>query len=173
MRGASEGFKNEFLKDELLKDWIRSTKNLCLNKVDIFWNFPKNSKIPKRIPRFWKYPIPYIALGGRKPFRACYFWYPSRHHFYKFYKKYSGSIIEIEKSYWFLLSEPNPWQLTWLTYSQMRRSKEQSKWNVDFYLSRYVNMYPILTFIKNKDKPSFEFLICCSNPDMFDWSLSH
>lgn len=92
-----------------------------------------------------------------------FFWGPSRHHFYNFCK--SDSIIEIEKSNWFLLSEPNPWQLTWLTYWQMRRSKEQRKWNVDFYLSRYVNMYLILTFIKNKDDSSFEFSSCCSNPD--------
>ena len=44
----------------------------------------KPSKIPKnfikmstnfllKILRFWKYPIPYIALRGRKPFRACFF----------------------------------------------------------------------------------------------------
>ena len=129
---------------------------LCLDKK--FSGFSKN---------FWKYPILYFAHGGRKPFRPCYFWYPSRHHFYKFYKKYSGSMIEIEKSYSFLLSEPNPWQLTWLTYSQMQRSKEQRKWNVDFYLSRYVNMFPILTFIENKDEPSFEFSIA----DMFDWNF--
>ena len=25
----------------------------------------------KKFLRFWKYPIPYIALRGRKPFRAC------------------------------------------------------------------------------------------------------
>ena len=25
----------------------------------------------KKFLRFWKYPIPYIALGGLKPFRAC------------------------------------------------------------------------------------------------------
>ena len=49
-------------------------------------NFSKNisKKIPqkiqkmlkqflKKLSRFWKYPIPYIALGGRKPFRACCF----------------------------------------------------------------------------------------------------
>ena len=47
----------------------------------------KNPKPPKKIQEkskkfqnnssnsswFWKYPIPYIALGGRKPFRACFF----------------------------------------------------------------------------------------------------
>ena len=36
---------------------------------------PKKSKeLPKnfsKIPNFEKCPIPYIALGGRKPFRAC------------------------------------------------------------------------------------------------------
>ena len=36
--------------------------------------FPKHSRITKKFPRFWKYPISYIALGGQKPFRAC--WYP-------------------------------------------------------------------------------------------------
>ena len=102
-----------------------------------------------------------------------HFWGTSNHNFYNFYKSYCDSIIKIEKCNWFLISEPNPWQLTWLTYSQMRCSKEQRKQNVDFYLSRYVNMYLILTFIKNKDKHSFEFYICCFKPDMFDWSLSH
>ena len=34
--------------------------------------FPKHSRITKKFPRFWKYPIPYIALGGPKPFRACF-----------------------------------------------------------------------------------------------------
>ena len=34
----------------------------------------KNSqRIPKKFPRFWKYPIFYIALRGRKPFWACFF----------------------------------------------------------------------------------------------------
>ena len=33
----------------------------------------KSSKmIPQKFLRFWKYPIPYIALGGQKPFRACF-----------------------------------------------------------------------------------------------------
>ena len=36
----------------------------------IFQQFLK--KLLKKFLRFWKYPIPYIALGGRKPFRACY-----------------------------------------------------------------------------------------------------
>ena len=27
----------------------------------------------KKILRFWNHPIPYIALRGRKPFRACFF----------------------------------------------------------------------------------------------------
>ena len=47
--------------------------------------FPKNSsqkflpkkspKFPKKFLRFWKYPIPYIALRGRKPVRACFIKY--------------------------------------------------------------------------------------------------
>ena len=33
---------------------------------------PKKSKLfLKKLPRFWKYPIPYIALRGLKPFWAC------------------------------------------------------------------------------------------------------
>ena len=38
--------------------------------------FPKIQKMSKqflkKFIRFWKHPIPYIALGGRKPFRACF-----------------------------------------------------------------------------------------------------
>ena len=42
------------------------------NFPKIFKNFPKISKqFLKKFLRFWKYPIPYITLGGRKPFRAC------------------------------------------------------------------------------------------------------
>ena len=41
MRGASEGFKNEFLKNELLKDWIKNSKDLCINKVDTKFGYPK------------------------------------------------------------------------------------------------------------------------------------
>ena len=39
-------------------------------------NSPRKNP-PKKIQKilwFWKYPIPYIALGGRKPFRACFSW---------------------------------------------------------------------------------------------------
>ena len=32
---------------------------------------PQKIRLPKKFLRFWKYPIPYIALRGRKPFRAC------------------------------------------------------------------------------------------------------
>ena len=43
-------------------------------------NIPKkiqkiSKKFLKKFLRFWKYPIPYIALGGRKPFRACFIEY--------------------------------------------------------------------------------------------------
>ena len=31
---GSEDFKNEFLKNVLLKDWIKNSKYLCINKVD-------------------------------------------------------------------------------------------------------------------------------------------
>ena len=39
-------------------------------------NLPGNSpRILKKFQRFWKYSIPYIALRGRKFFRACLCWY--------------------------------------------------------------------------------------------------
>ena len=39
---------------------------------EISIKIPKSSKqYLKKILRFWKYPIPYIALRGRKSFRAC------------------------------------------------------------------------------------------------------
>ena len=53
---------------------IRQKKYLQKSPPD---KFPRNSKkfkkISKKFLRFWKYPNPYIALGGRKPFRACFF----------------------------------------------------------------------------------------------------
>ena len=43
------------------------------NSQRISQKFPKKiQKIPKKFPRFWKYLIPYIALKGQKPFRACF-----------------------------------------------------------------------------------------------------
>mgnify|MGYP006903673972 CR=1 FL=1 len=64
-----------------------STKNssqiIPLKKIFLNWKIPpkkfppksqkspqKILKISKKILRFWKYPIPYIALSGRKPFWA-------------------------------------------------------------------------------------------------------
>ena len=53
------------------------------NQIQKFQKFPNNVQKDKKkfqtisnpnfkFLRFWKYPIPYIALGGRKPFWACY-----------------------------------------------------------------------------------------------------
>ena len=47
-------------------------KEFQKNSERIPKEFPKNSqKFPKKLPRLWKHPIPYIALGGWRPFRAC------------------------------------------------------------------------------------------------------
>ena len=52
----------------------RIPKEFPKNSQRILKKFPKNSpkieEFPQKFPRFWKYPIPYIALRGRKPFRA-------------------------------------------------------------------------------------------------------
>ena len=66
----------------------------------------KNSskKSSKRIPKkfqatsqkiFWKYPIPYIALRGRKPFRACLLYFFSFVIFPLFYPFISFLLIWI------------------------------------------------------------------------------
>ena len=52
---------------------INVRNQLAFENVNNHWQFSKNStKISKKIPWFWKYPIPYIALRGRKPFWACF-----------------------------------------------------------------------------------------------------
>ena len=47
-----------------------------------FQKFPKDPKnlkqFLKKFLRFWKSPIPYIALGGWKPFRACWITKPTK-----------------------------------------------------------------------------------------------
>ena len=69
----------------------KNSPNKILQKNSSQKNPPKNhskkfQKIPQKSPKnqkkkkiqtisqksFWKYPIPYIALRGRKPFRACF-----------------------------------------------------------------------------------------------------
>ena len=53
-----------------------STKNSQRTPKELPKNSPQNAKT---FPRFWKNPIPFIALRGRKPFRACLiFQRPSR-----------------------------------------------------------------------------------------------
>ena len=57
----------------------KNSSKKSLRKIP--WKLQKNSiKIPKiykqflkKFVRFWKCPIPYIALGGRKPFWASFF----------------------------------------------------------------------------------------------------
>ena len=76
MRGASEGFKNEFLKNELLKDWIKILKYLCINKVDtkfeypkwIFWNFV-STKNSQDFPKFFEnIQFPTSHMEAENPF---------------------------------------------------------------------------------------------------------
>ena len=76
---------------------------------------PKNSrKFPKKIRKisklslkrflgFWKYPIPYIALRGRKPLRACLFWH-SKQCLYKTCSEFVFSQYRTRKSMKYL-----PW----------------------------------------------------------------
>ena len=72
----------------------------------------------KNFLRFWKYPIPYIALGGRKPFRACF------NKYYDFFfncsklrikscfetRSSSFSAAQTEKNYWKKIRETNWWK---------------------------------------------------------------
>ena len=58
--------------------------------------FPKHSRITKKFPRFWKYPIPYIALGGRKPFRACL----SNNQPLKKFLSLAVSWVKVVKKFW-------------------------------------------------------------------------
>mgnify|MGYP006975828853 CR=1 FL=1 len=52
----------------------KSSQKIPLKKFS--WEIPKNFlKKPRNFLTIWKYPIPYIALGGRKPFRVCYFFF--------------------------------------------------------------------------------------------------
>ena len=64
----------KFLQKNQLKKFPNNSQTISKK----FQKFPqkilKSSKqFFKKILRFWKYPIPCIALGGRKLFRACLF----------------------------------------------------------------------------------------------------
>ena len=55
------------------------------NSQNIPKKFQRNSRINKKFPRFWKYPIPYIAHGVGKPFRACWCEKPTEFSFFFFH----------------------------------------------------------------------------------------
>ena len=67
---AALGFMGSFLRStnfqKIPKKFPKNPKNFPKN-----WRIPK--KFPPKLPRFWKYPIPYITLIGWKPFRAFFF----------------------------------------------------------------------------------------------------
>ena len=58
-------------------------------------NWKISKQFLKKFLRFWKYPIPYIELRGRKPFRACWMIKLKSKHtsFKKFNIQHSSSVL--------------------------------------------------------------------------------
>ena len=56
----------KFHQKKILQKILQKNSKKIPNK---FQKLPK--QFLKKFLRFWKYPIPYIALRGQKPFRAC------------------------------------------------------------------------------------------------------
>ena len=70
-----KSFQKIFPKNFLKKHPSNPLKNSPKNSQKVAQKSPKKSKKKSYKflkKRFWKYPIPYIALGARKPFQACY-----------------------------------------------------------------------------------------------------
>ena len=65
-----ENFKKK--STEISKIKYKNSKNSPTTFKKIKEKFQTISNPNFKFLRFWKYPIPYIALGGRKPFWACY-----------------------------------------------------------------------------------------------------
>ena len=57
----------EFLPKNPLKKYLQKNPTKKFPQK----NQKNSEQFLKKFIRFWKYPFPYIVLGGRKPFRAC------------------------------------------------------------------------------------------------------